>query len=251
MKTLRRLFRRLTSWSTSARDEELLRAEFEEHIAMQTAELRAGLSPVEARRQALLKFGSVEAIKEIYRDQRGLPFIETLARDTRHAIRSLRRTPAFTAAVILTLALGIGANTAVFAVIDSILIQPLPYPQAEALVGVWHTAPGARRRDDRLSPSMYFTYREENRTFEHFGAWRSGDASVTGIAEPELLRVLLVTWRAGRRGREAPLGRWFRSATTHGLGRDGDAHLRLLAAPLREATGPSSAHAGSSRGRAR
>ena len=76
MKTLRRLFQRLTSWATSARDEEILRAEIEEHIAMQTAEnLRAGLSPVEARRQALLKFGNVEAIKEIYRDQRGLPFI--------------------------------------------------------------------------------------------------------------------------------------------------------------------------------
>ncbi len=89
MKTLRRLFRRLTSWATSARDEELLRAEIEEHIAMQTAEnLRAGLSPIEARRQALLKFGNVEAIKEIYRDQRGLPFMETLMGDTRHAIRA-------------------------------------------------------------------------------------------------------------------------------------------------------------------
>ena len=95
MKTLRRLFRRLTSWATSARDEELLRAEFEEHIAMQTAEnLRAGLSPIEARRQALLKFGSVEAIKETYRDQRGLPFLETLVAryapcDTRPAKGSL------------------------------------------------------------------------------------------------------------------------------------------------------------------
>ena len=100
MKTLRRLFQRLTSWATSAQDEELLRAEIEEHIAMQTAEnLRAGLSPIEARRQALLKFGNVEAIKEIYRDQRGLPFMETLVRDTRHALRRLRKTPAFTAAV--------------------------------------------------------------------------------------------------------------------------------------------------------
>src|SRR5262245_37484218 len=143
MKTLRRLFRRLTSWSTSARDEERLRAEFEDHIAMQTADnLRAGLSPVEARRQAVLKFGSVEAIKDTYRDQRGLPFLETLVRDTRHALRGLRRAPAFTTAVILTLALGIGANTAIFAVIDSILIQPLPYPQAEALVSIRHTAPG-------------------------------------------------------------------------------------------------------------
>ncbi len=215
MKTLRRLFRRLTSWSTSTRDEELLRAEFEEHIAMQTAEnLRAGLSPIEARRQALLKFGSVEGIKDAYRDQRGLPLLETLSRDTRHAIRGLRRTPAFTAAVILTLALGIGANTAVFAVIDSILIQPLPYPQAEALVGVWHTAPGVPGAGTiGCTPSMYFTYREENKTFEYFGLWRSGDASVTGIADPELLRVLLVTHGVlDAVGVKPLLGRWFSRA---------------------------------------
>ena len=79
MKALRRFFRRLMSWATSARDEEFLRAEIDGHIAMQTAEnLRGGLSPIEARRQALLKFGSVEAIKETYRDQRGLPFTETV-----------------------------------------------------------------------------------------------------------------------------------------------------------------------------
>jgi predicted permease len=215
MKTVRRLLRRLTAWATSAEDEEILRAEIEEHIAMQTAEnLRAGRSPVEARRQALLKFGNVEAIKEIYRDQRGLPFMETLVRDTRHAIRGLRRTPAFTAAVILTLALGIGANTAIFAVIDSILIQPLPYPQAEALVGVWHTAPGVPGAGTiGCTPSMYFTYGEENKTFEHFGLWRSGDASVTGSADPELLRVLLVTHGVlDAVGVKPLLGRWLSRA---------------------------------------
>ena len=105
MKILRRFFRRLTSWSTSTWDEERLRAEFQEHIAMQTAEnRRAGLSPLEARRQALLKFGNVEAMKELYRDQRGLPFIETFVSDTRHALRRMRKAPAFTAAVIVTLA---------------------------------------------------------------------------------------------------------------------------------------------------
>ena len=196
MKTLRRLFRRLTSWATSARDEEVLRAEIEEHIAMQTAEnLRAGLSLVEARRQALLKFGNVEAIKEIYRDQRGLPFIETLLCDTRHALRRILKAPAFTAAVIVTLALGIGANTAIFAVIDTILIQPLPYPRAEALVSVWHTAPGLPGLATiGCSPSMYFTYRDENRSFQHFGLWSSGGASVTGVAQPEMPRALFVTY---------------------------------------------------------
>ena len=216
MKTLRRLFHRLISWTTSARDEELLRAEIEEHIAMQTAEnLRAGLSPIEARRQALLKFGNVEAIKEIYRDQRRLPFMETLLRDMRHALRRLRRTPAFTAAVLLTLALGIGANTAIFGVIDSILIRPLAYPHAEALVGIWHTAPGlpGLAGISNCSPSMYFTYREQNRTFQQFGVWSSGGASVTGVAEPEVLRALFVTYGVLDALDEKPLlGRWFSPA---------------------------------------
>jgi predicted permease len=216
MKALRRFFRRLTSWATSAKNETRLRAEIEEHIAMQTADnLRAGLSPVEARRQAVLKFGSVEGIKDSYRDQRGLPFLETLSRDTRDAIRGLRRTPAFTAAVILTLALGIGANAAVFAVIDAILIQPLPYPQAEALVGVWHTAPGVPGVPSTIgcTPSMYFTYRDESKTFEHFGVWRSGDVSVSGFAEPELLRSLLVTYGVlDAVGVKPALGRWFSRA---------------------------------------
>src|SRR5688500_7038105 len=114
MKTLRRLFHRLASWATSAQGDQLLRAEIEEHIAMQTADnVRAGLSPVEARRQALLKFGSVEAIKESYRDQRRLPLVETLTREARYTLRRLRKTPAFTAAVVLTMALGVGANTAI------------------------------------------------------------------------------------------------------------------------------------------
>jgi hypothetical protein len=187
MKAVRRFLQRSISWARSARDEEFLRAEIDEHIAMQTAEnLRGGLSPIEARRQALLKFGNVEAIKETYRDQRGLPFTETLVGDTRHALRRLRKTPTFTAAAILTLSLGIGGNTAIFAVIDSILIRPLPYPHAEDLLSVWHTTSGLPGLPGTIgcSPSMYFTYREENRIFEQFGVWSSRGASVTGVAGP-------------------------------------------------------------------
>jgi len=199
--------------ATSAHEEALLQAEFEEHIALQTADnLRAGLPPAEARRQALLKFGNVEAMKEAYRDQRGLPLLETLWRDTRHAMRGLRKTPALTAAAVLTLALGIGGNAAVFAVINGILIQPLPYPQADALVGVWHVAPGMSGVPGRIaaSSSMYLTYREENRTFEDIGLWTSGSASVTGLAEPELTRALFVTDGVLRAlGVRPLLGRWF------------------------------------------
>ena len=127
MRTLRRFFKRLTSWARKERDEERLQAEIEEHLAMQTAEnVRAGLSPTEARRQAVQKFGGVEAMKEDYRDQKGLPFLETLAQDTRHTLRRLRMAPAFTIATVLTLALGIGATTSIFTLVHAVLLKSLP-----------------------------------------------------------------------------------------------------------------------------
>src|SRR3984885_907545 len=127
MRTLRRFIKRLGSWATTRQNEDRLRAEIEEHLALQTAEnLRAGLSPVEARRQAVLKFGAVEAIREDYRDQRGLPFVETLVQDTRHALRRLRMAPAFTITTVLTLALGIGAPTSIFTLGHAVMLKSLP-----------------------------------------------------------------------------------------------------------------------------
>ena len=127
MRVLRRFFRRLASWATTRQDEERLRAEIEEHLALLTMEnVRAGLPPTEARRQAALKFGGVEATKESYRDQRGLPFLETLFIETRLALRRLRMAPAFTAATVLTLALGIGATTSIFTLVNAVLMKSLP-----------------------------------------------------------------------------------------------------------------------------
>src|SRR2546426_12103135 len=127
MRTLRRFLKRLSFWATTQQDEERLRAEIEEHLVLQTADnVRTGLSPVEARRQAVLKFGAVEAMKDSYRDQRGLPFLKTLLQDTRQALRRLRMAPAFTIATILTLALGIGATTSIFTLAHAVLLKSLP-----------------------------------------------------------------------------------------------------------------------------
>ena len=134
MKTVRRFFRRLISWTKTQQDEERFRAEIEEHLALQTAEnIRAGLSPVEARRQAVLKFGAVESIREGYRDQRGLPFMETLIQDTRHALRRLRNAPAFAVTTVLTLALGIGATTSIFTLVYAVLLKSLAVTNPDEL----------------------------------------------------------------------------------------------------------------------
>ena len=126
MRVIRPFLKRLNSWATTNQDEERLRAEIEEHLTAQTAEnIRAGLPPDEARRQAVLKFGAVEATKESYRDQRGLPFMENLIKDLHHALRGLRKASAFTITTVLTLGLGIGATTSIFTLVHAVLLKSL------------------------------------------------------------------------------------------------------------------------------
>ncbi|MGA1994493.1 MAG: ABC transporter permease [Bryobacteraceae bacterium] len=111
----------------------------------------------------------------------------------RHVLRRLRRAPMFTAVTLLTLAAGVGANTAIFSVLEGVLLKPLPYPRADRLVGVWHTAPGIGIAELAASPSTYFIYREQGRVFEDIGLYTGNSVSVSSDAHPERVQGLLVT----------------------------------------------------------
>jgi putative ABC transport system permease protein len=133
----------------------------------------------------------------------------------RYVLRRLALAPMFTTVALATLALGIGANTAIFSVVSGVLVKPLPYPQAQELVGVWHVAPGVSGipGDINCSPTMYFTYREENRIFQDFGLWSNDGVTVTGAGDPEQVRALDVTYGTLQAlGVQPALGRWFSQA---------------------------------------
>ena len=122
-------------------------------------------------------------------------FLESLSGDLLYALRAMRHNLTFTLVVVVTLALGIGANTAVFSVLNSVLLKPLPYPRAEELVALRQGAPGATGSASasdglNLSPSMYLTYAENNRVFQSLGVWISTNGTAMGVAEPEPVRAI-------------------------------------------------------------
>jgi predicted permease len=117
----------------------------------------------------------------------------SLKNELRQVLRRLGRAPMFTAITLITLAAGVGANTVVFSVLEGVLLKPLPYPRSEELVGVWHTAPGINLPELEMSPSDYFIYREQGRTFQDIGMYQGDSVSVTGIGEPEQVTALRVT----------------------------------------------------------
>lgn len=172
-----------------------------------------GLSPDEAKRSARMETGSALALREKLRDAVWENRVAGILDDCRHAARRLRRSPGFAVAAILTLALGIGATAAIFSVTDAVLLKPLPYPHAERLVALWHTAPGINLKDLRMSPSLYFTYREESRVFEEIAIWNGNRSTVTGLGDPEEVPTLFVTHRfLNVLGVQPAIGRGFSEA---------------------------------------
>ena len=195
---MREWLNRLVGTFHPQRPDDDLEAELRAHLELSADDEQGRTGANEAGRTAALRHGTMSQSLEALRDQRGLPWLDDLARDLRHGLRALRRTPTFTAVALLTLAIGIGANTAVFSVVNGILLKPLPYPKSDDLVAVWHVAPGAEglaavSGDLRLSASMYFTYADQNRVFEHIGIWYPFTASVTGVGDPEQVRTVVLS----------------------------------------------------------
>ncbi len=189
------------------------------HLEEKIAELTAtGMSLKEAAAAARREFGNVELVTETAREAWGWRWLEDLSGDVRFALRALRRNPVFTLVALLTIAIGIAANAAVFSVVNSVLLKPLNFPQAAQLVSLHQVAPGAEGLGDfqhglLLSPSMYFAYAENNRSFQSLGVWQNGTANVTGLAEPEQVRTVSVSDGVFETLGVAPAaGRWLSQA---------------------------------------
>src|SRR6266540_3370246 len=193
MRKLRELFLRIGGLFNKQRKDRDLDDEIESHLQLHIEDnLRLGMTPDEARRQALIKLGGVESTKEAYRDQRGLPLLEVLWQDIRYGARQLRKNPVFTAVAVLTLALGIGANTAVFSVINATLLRPFPYENPERLIILQE-----RNADGGLQDASYLNFadwRSQSASFESMAAQREGESfNFSGSGEPERLQGQIVS----------------------------------------------------------
>jgi predicted permease len=194
VKFLRRFFVRLSNFATGRRADQRLREEIAEHLAFQTEEnLRAGMSPAEARRQAVLKLGAVETIREDHHAEQSLPLIENLLFDLRYAVRMLGRSPGFAFVSIATIALGIGATTAIYSVIDATLLHPLPYPNPAELVRIQDDLSGVGAHNIGISVPEWRDLQSSG-IFQSVSVSGTGaDVNLTGSEQPERLSYKHVT----------------------------------------------------------
>ena len=194
MRVVDKLRLRLRSLLRRGEVERELAEELRFHLDQLTEEnIAAGMPPEQARMAASRSVGGLAQFEEECREMRRTRLIEDWWRDVRHAARGLRRTPGFTAIAVLTLGLGIGATAAIFSVVYGVLLKPLPFHEPERLVGLYHRAPGINLPIVNQGPATYFTYRDNQRSFEGMGAWERQDISVTGRGEPERVEALAVT----------------------------------------------------------
>lgn len=192
-----------------------LSVSIQEHLDERVDELMDGGMPrKQAEQAARREFGNVALLEQRSREQWQWTWLESFLADVRLTLRRLAKSPGFTVAVLLTLAIGIGANTAVFSVVNRILLRPLPYPDAGKLAALTLQAPGmggiaAGSSGLLFSPSMYFTVAEHNHSFSSMGVWTTSHVSITGLAEPEEVQAALVSDGVLQSLGVAPaIGRW-------------------------------------------
>ena len=182
------LVRAASMFRRSGLDNDLAR-ELDAHLQFHIDDnIRAGMPPDEARRRALIALGGVDQIMEMHRDRRGIPMLETLLRDLRHGVRGLLKSPGFALAAIVILGLGIGVNTAIFTVVNAVLLRPLPFAEADRIMRLWHTPPAqlfTGRQLFALSPANFLDWQAQNQVFERMSIYRGTRLTLTGRGEPE------------------------------------------------------------------
>ena len=196
MSVWRQLIRGLHALTNRGAADRDVADEVQDYLEQSTAEFVArGMSSGEARRAARLELGNTTRVEEEVRSYGWENIAGPWLADLRYAVRRLRQSRGFTAVSMLTLALGIGATTAIFSVINGVLLKPLPYPHSENLVALWLTAPGVNIKDLNMAPSLYFIFGDESRVFQGVSLWSGDTSSVTGTGQPEEVPVLLATNR--------------------------------------------------------
>jgi predicted permease len=183
MRSLRALLLRAGGLFRKSQHNADLSSELESHLRMHIEEnLDAGMSPEEARRQALMKLGGIEQTKEIVRERRGLPILEALLQDLRFGTRTLSKNPGFTFVAVLTLALGIGATTAIFSVVYGVLLRPLPYADSNRIMALFEV--NSNGTWSRLADPNFDDFRDQNRSFQSIAKYNDSIASVSGSSQP-------------------------------------------------------------------
>lgn len=194
LRMLRASISRLGGLFRKQRRDQDLSDELDAHLSLYIEEsLRRGLTPEEARRQALIKLGAIEPAKEIYRDRLGVPLLETTLRDLHYSLRTLRKNLAFTVVAVVTLALGVGANTAIFSVVKAVLLNQLPYRQPDRLVALGQ-GDSMDRRPETIGYATVYDWRRLNHSFESMSLYRDGSGAIVERGEAELVHGLRVSY---------------------------------------------------------
>lgn len=195
MESPRESWSRLRSWMGREAMEREMDEEMQFHIEQQTDKnVRAGMPPEEARRAALLSFGAIERFKEESREESRPRRLEDLAQDLRFGLRTLARNPGFTLVAVLTLALGIGANTAIFSVVDGVLLRPVPLERSDRLMVVWETDRDSGTTREPSSIPDFLDFQAQSRTFEKLAAFQGAEVNLTPVrGEPARLAALAVS----------------------------------------------------------